>query len=124
MRVFTKPERFELECDDYVQVMPIAAFLELAAPTEISQEAFEGDEDWDDYPYLIVDPESKQVFGHEGRHRLSALAFSGYTHAEVIIQIQPDTRRFNSDLEAMSDWEWNGVKPGVDELKPETEWLK
>ena len=124
MRVFTKPERVELECDDYVQVMPIAAFLELAAPTEISQEAFEGDEDWDDYPYLIIDPDSKQVFGHEGRHRLSALALVGYTHAEVIIQIQPDPKRFNSDLEAMSAWVWDGVKPGVDELKPETEWLK
>lgn len=122
--LFKMPKRFSLECDDYVQVMPIPRFLELALPIEAHLMEFMGDNDWEDYPFLIVDPDTFQVFGHEGRHRIAAMQTVGYTHVEVVIQIQPDPKRFNSNIEAMGAWQWSGVKPDIDQLIPEIEWLK
>lgn len=37
-------------------------------------------------PYLNIDPETMQVVGHEGRHRMRALEKAGITNAEIAVQ--------------------------------------
>ena len=129
IKTFTKPERFflELESNDYVEIIEINRFIELTGapndsdtikPLDIGKMRY-----WDEYPYLTVDPDTMEILGHEGRHRLIAMQLAGYTHAEIIIQIQPNPERFSIlngvDMDKLFNWEWNGIKPDITALKPQ-----
>ena len=131
IKTFTKPERFflELESDDYIETIEIRRFMELTGspndsgtikPLDIVKIRY-----WKEYPYLIVDPDTMEILGHEGRHRLIAMQLAGYTHAEIIIQIQPNPERFSildgADMDKLFGWKWNGIKPDIALLNPQIE---
>lgn len=126
---FNIPPHIKSFDDDYVIQRSITPddFLRLAAKTSdpIPKLPFDPSrvQHWDDWPKLIIDPEDRQVFGHEGRHRVAALAHSGFVEIEILVEITPNPVRFNCDLDAMAQWEWNGMLPKWCDLKSEDSWL-
>ena len=130
-KTFFKPAIFKLEEEtgDYVEVLEISKFIELTGLPSDSEHIEElldmgKVKSWTEYPYLIIDPETLEILGHEGRHRLIAMQKSGYTHAEIIIQIQPDPSRFsieNSvDMDSLFNWQWNGNKPDIGNINSQS----
>jgi hypothetical protein len=98
-------------------------FLRLAAPMPTPAALFDPAQvaAWDDCPCLMIDPEARQVIGHEGRHRMQALRAAGFTDVEIVLEITPDPCRF-PDFDALLAWEWDGQLPPLDALQPETVW--
>lgn len=129
MKTFVKPYRFTIESDDYVETIEISRFIELTGAPNDSDTIKSLDirkiRYWDEYPYLTVDPDTMEILGHEGRHRLIAMQLAGYTHAEIIIQIQPNPERFSMldgvDMGRLFNWEWNGIKPDIARIKTQYE---
>ena len=121
MKIYTRPNqsRFPVSHQDWqvTALIDPMEFLRLTTsnPDAILKAAGKFDtrqcESWEEWPFIELDPVTGQVFGHEGRHRVAALANSHYQRVEVIIQIGPDPLRFNNDLDAMMAWEWDGHIP-------------
>lgn len=102
-----------------------AIFAKLAANLEFKPDHFVDSKinDWEELPKLIIDPESRIVHGHEGRHRIAAMNKSGYSIVQIVVEIVPDPMRFDCKLDAMLEWEWNGIMPEWSELRTEQEWI-
>lgn len=115
-----------------VRSIGIDDFLRLAQPSPNlmgdTSDLFEKDmiDAWEDLPMLQVDPETRFVFGHEGRHRAVALRNSGYDEMEIIVIVGPDPLRFGGNVDAMLAWRWdcvNGDLPGWHQFATEAEFL-
>ena len=129
LNTFLKPEMFslELESNDYVEIIEIKRFIELTGAPNDSDTIKPLDigkiRDWTEYPYLIIDPDTMEPLGYDGRKRVIAMQLAGYTHAEIIVQIQPNPERFSIlsvvDMTRLAEWEWNGIKPDIAAFKPQ-----
>ena len=129
IKTFLKPEIFSLELEsiDYIEIIEIKRFIELTgAPNDganIKPLDIGKIRDWTEWPYLIVDPDTMELLGYDGRKRLIAMQLAGYTHAEIFVQIQPNPERFSilsvADVNRLAEWEWNGIKPDIAALKPQ-----
>ena len=128
LNTFLKPEMFsiELESNDYVEIIEIKRFIELTGAPNDSANIKPLDigkiRDWTEYPYLIIDPDTMETLGYDGRKRVISMQLAGYTHAEINVQIQPNPERFSIlsvvDMTRLAEWEWNGIKPFIAALKP------
>lgn len=77
---------------------------------------------WTEWPQLEIDPETRQVLSHEGRHRMARLLAAGYQQVDVIWYFTPDPLRGLS-LEAALAWQWRGRVPDLAALRPQAEHL-
>ena len=127
IKTFLKPERFaiDLESNDYVETIEIKRFIELTGGPNNSDSIKPLDNGkmryWVEWPYLIIDPDTMEVLGYEGRRRLIAMQLAGYTHAEINVQIQPNPERFSIlngvEMDRLVNWTWNGIKPDIADVK-------
>ena len=101
-------------------------FLYLAKQAELSNDLFDFNKvpNWEEWPTLIIDPDSKVVHGHEGRHRVNALMNTGFQRIQIIVELTPDPLRFEMNIEQMMLWEWDGTLINFDALLPEDEYVK
>ncbi len=58
--------------------------------------------DWSEWPYLMLDTDTKQIHGHEGRHRVEAMRRCGITEIDIHIMITPDATRYGTDDRALA----------------------
>lgn len=102
-----------------IRSMAPAEFLSLALPMDHDDgDSFDAGQVvyWDDWPFLMVDPVTGQIHGHEGRHRVAAAARSGVAAVDVILFLTPDPAGMTV-ADAMA-WQWDGRLP--ERLIPET----